>query len=317
MADDVKQMSPQEANLLARYRGAKPEAPAWFEAAVATPYEERFVDVGDIRIRYQDYGNTTKPGLLLAHGNGAHAHWYDFIAPALSDDYHVISMTFSGMGDSDWRDTYSFPAFAEEQLAVCEHAGLFEDGRKPVIAAHSFGGFITLHAARKHADKFTGVIIIDSGIRPPDDQWEGPPRRARGSRAYVTLEAALARFRLAPPQPCENHYIADYIARHSLKQVESESGQKGWIWKFDPGIFVNFEFSAMSSNLLADVSCHVALMRGQDSELVSDRIWDYMRSLRPEPMDMVSIPNAQHHVLLDQPLAFIEALQKQLNRWDY
>lgn len=317
MADDFKQMSPQEANLLARYRGAKPEAPAWFETAVATAYEERFVDVDGIRIRYQDYGNATKPGLLLAHGNGAHAHWYDFIAPALAEDYHVVSMTFSGMGDSDWRETYSFPSFAEEQLAVCEHAGLFDGGRKPVIAAHSFGGFITLHAARKHADKFTGVIIIDSGIRPPDDEWEGPPRRARGSRAYATLEAALARFRLAPPQPCENHYIADYIARHSLKQVENEAGQTGWIWKFDPGIFVNFEFSAMSSNLLADVSCHVALMRGQESELVTDRIWNYMRSLRDGPMDMISIPDAQHHVLLDQPLAFIEALQDQLKRWDY
>ena len=317
MADDFKQMNPQDANLLARYRGAKPDAPAWFEAAIATPYKERFVDVDGIRIRYQDYGNRSKPGLLLAHGNGAHAHWYDFIAPALKDDYHVVSMTFSGMGDSDWRERYSFPTFAEEQLAVCEHAGLFDGGRKPVIAAHSFGGFITLHATKQHADRFAGVIIIDSGIRPPDDQWEGPPRRARGSRAYATLEAALARFRLAPPQPCENHYIADYIARHSLKQVENEAGQTGWIWKFDPGIFVNFEFSAMSSNLLADVSCHVALMRGKDSELVTDRIWDYMRSLRTEPMDMISIPDAQHHVLLDQPQAFIQALQDQLNRWDY
>ena len=55
----------------------------------------------------------------------------------------------------------------------------------------------------------------------------------------------------------------------------------------------------------------------RSSELVTDRIWDYMRSLRSEPMDMVSIPNAQHHVLLDQPLAFIEALQTQLKRWDF
>ncbi len=317
MADDLSNVQAYEPNLLARYRGQKPEAPDWFKAAVATPYETRYIDVDGIKIHYQTYGDKTKPGLLLAHGNGAHAHWYDFIAPALAEDYHVVSMTFSGMGDSDWREMYSFPTFAEEQLAVCEHAGLFEGGRKPVIAAHSFGGFITLHATKKHADRFTGVIIVDSGIRPPDDQWEGPPRRARGSRAYATLEAALARFRLAPPQPCENHYIADYIARHSLKQVENEAGQAGWIWKFDPGIFMNFEFSAMSSNLLADVSCHVALMRGQDSELVTDRIWDYMRSLRSEPMDMISIPDAQHHVLLDQPQAFIQALQDQLKRWDY
>ena len=185
-----------------------------------------------------------------------------------------------------------------------------------MIVAHSFGGFITLHTAQKHSDRFAGVVIVDSGLRPPEDKWEGPPRRARGNRAYVSLEAALARFRLAPPQPCENHYIADYIARHSLKETTNESGQTGWVWKFDPQIFFNFEFSKMSTNMLADITCRVAMMRGRDSVLVTDRIWDYMRSLR-EGMDMVSIPDAQHHVMLDQPLAFIEAVKDQLNRWDY
>jgi pimeloyl-ACP methyl ester carboxylesterase len=316
MADDVQEMSPLEANLLARYRGQKPDSPAWFTAAVETPYEEAFVDVDGIRVRYQTWGDPSRPGLLLSHGNGAHAHWYDFIAPALAETYHVVAMTFSGMGDSDWRKTYSFDRFADEQIAVCEQAGLMDQGRRPVIIAHSFGGFITLHTAAQHADRLAGVVIVDSGLRPPDDEWEGPPRRARGSRAYASLEAALARFRLAPPQPCENHYIADYIARHSLKQVENDAGQSGWIWKFDPAIFSNFEFSKMSTNMLADISCRVAMMRGQDSVLVSDRIWDYMQGLR-SGMDMVSIPDAQHHVMLDQPLAFIAAIQAQLKHWDY
>lgn len=316
MADDVQEMSPEQANLLARYRGEKPEAPAWFTEAVNTPYEEHFIEAAGAKIRYQSWGDPAKPGLLLSHGNGAHAHWYDFIAPALTDKYYVVAMTFSGMGESAWRDMYGFASFAEEQLAVCEHAGLFERGRKPIIVAHSFGGFITLHTAQKHSERFAGIVIVDSGLRPPEDQWDGPPKRARGNRAYASLEAALARFRLAPPQPCENHYIADYIARHSLKQTENEAGQTGWIWKFDPQIFINFEFSKMSTNMLVDISCPVAMMRGRDSVLVSDRIWDYMRSLKDD-MDMVSIPDAQHHVMLDQPLLFIEAVKDQLNRWEY
>lgn len=316
MADDVNEMSLEEANLLARYHGAKPDAPKWFIEAVETPYDEHFVDVAGTRIRYQSWGDKAKPGLLLAHGNGAHAHWYDFIAPALAEDYYVIAMTFSGMGDSDWRETYSFATFADEEIAVCEDAGLFDNGRKPVIFAHSFGGFITLHAAAQHSEKFSGIVIVDSGLRPPGDEWEGPPRRARGSRAYVSLEAALARFRLAPPQPCENHYIADYIARHSLKQTQNEAGQTGWIWKFDPGIFMNFEFSKMSTNMLADITCRVSMMRGKDSVLVSERVWEYMRTLHTD-MDMVSIPNAQHHVMLDQPIAFIDAMRQQLDDWNY
>ena len=72
----------------------------------------------------------------------------------------------------------------------------------------------------------------------------------------------------------------------------------------------------MSTNMLTDVDCPVALMRGADSVLASDRIWAYMRTLRDD-MDMISIPDAQHHVMLDQPLAFIEGVKEQLTRWAY
>ena len=120
MADDFKEMSPEEANLLARYRGAKPDAPAWFNAAVETPYGEDFVDVDGVKVRYQSWGDPSLPGLMLSHGNGAHAHWFDFIAPALASQYRIIAPSFSGMGDSDWREKYSFERFADEQMAVCE-----------------------------------------------------------------------------------------------------------------------------------------------------------------------------------------------------
>ncbi|MEL6862241.1 MAG: alpha/beta hydrolase [Pseudomonadota bacterium] len=316
MADDIHSMDPQQANLLRRYAGAKPEAPDWFSEAVNTPYTEHFVTVKDAKIRYQTWGARGKPGLLLSHGNGAHAHWYDFIAPAFAEDYFVVAMTFSGMGDSDWRERYSFETFTAEQIAVCQDAGLFDGGAKPVIVAHSFGGFITLNTARLHADRLAGVVIVDSGLRKPDEEWQGPPRKVRGNRAYASLNAALARFRLAPPQPCENHYIVDYIARHSLKEIENQAGQKGWNWKFDPHLLLNFDFERISDKLLDRVEYRLGFMRGADSVLVTDETWAYMRTLHDD-MDMVSIPDAQHHVMLDQPLAFIDAVKAQLNAWKY
>ncbi|MEO0607099.1 MAG: alpha/beta fold hydrolase, partial [Pseudomonadota bacterium] len=164
MADQVPEMSPQVANLLVPYRGEKPPAPAWFTKAIETPYETHFVSMGEAQIRYQTWGDPSQPGLLLSHGNGAHAHWYDFIAPALAQRYFVVAMTFSGMGDSAWRSTYSFDGFSQEQIAVCVDAGLFDQGRKPVIIAHSFGGFITLNTAEKQADRLAGIIIVDSGM---------------------------------------------------------------------------------------------------------------------------------------------------------
>ncbi|HVY90556.1 MAG TPA: alpha/beta fold hydrolase, partial [Hyphomonadaceae bacterium] len=109
---------PAEQGPLAAYHGAQPPAPKWFEDAVAVKYETAYATSDGAKIHYQRWGDRSKPGLLLVHGNGAHAHWWDFIAPYLTQDYHVVAMTFSGMGDSDWRETYAMETFAREQLAV-------------------------------------------------------------------------------------------------------------------------------------------------------------------------------------------------------
>ena len=65
-----------------------------------------------------------------------------------------------------------------------------------------------------------------------------------GGRAkrYPDRETALTRFRLQPPQPCENQYILDYIARHSLMAADG-----GWTWKFDDDLIEYAERRASGS----------------------------------------------------------------------
>jgi pimeloyl-ACP methyl ester carboxylesterase len=308
---------PSEQGPLAVYDGAQPPAPKWFVDAVATPYETHFLDCEGARIHYQTWGDRTKPPLLLVHGNGAHAHWWDFIAPYLTHDYFVVAMTFSGMGDSDWRDSYSMDVFAREQLAVCEHAGLFAHEEKPIIVAHSFGGFVTILTGAEYGERFTGVVIVDTPVNPPDRQRRGPPA-VRGGKIYPTLEAALARFRLAPPQFCENHYIMDYIARWSLaKKPMADGNGEGWGWKFDPAIWQRFSVSRPPEELLKDARCRIALMKGDKSVIWEDDVGDYMCSLLNRQVPFIEIPEARHHVMLDQPLAFVAALRTLLQEWRY
>lgn len=311
---------PSEQGPLAPYHGAQPPAPKWFEDAVAAPYETAFAECEGASIHYQRWGDRSKPGLLLVHGNGAHAHWWDFVAPYLADDYHVVAMTFSGMGDSDWRETYKMDVFAQEQLAVCEHAGLFDHAEKPIIVAHSFGGFVTIVTGADYGDKFEGVVIVDSPVNPPDRPRTGPPP-VRGGKVYPTLEAALARFRLAPPQFCENHYIMDYIARWSLRKAPLTDGRgpngetEGWAWKFDPSIWRRFAVSRPAEELLKQTRCRIALFKGDKSVLWEDDVGDYMCSLLDRQVPFIEIPEARHHVMLDQPLAFVAALRTLLQEW--
>ena len=136
-------------------------------------------------------------------------------------------------------------------MAVCEDAGFFDGEEPPIIVGHSFGGFITILTGALYGERLAGTVIVDSPVNPPDRPGGPPNRQFRPHRIYPTLEAAMERFRLAPPQPCENRYIVDYIARHSLKQVANPEGGMGWTWKFDPAIWQRFNIGDMVREIKA------------------------------------------------------------------
>ena len=325
MADDSKTVDPRIAELAALpdqmrsplgvFAGAKPPSPAWFDAALADAPERRMIPVAGVDIELLTWGEVGKPGLLLLHGNGAHADWWSFTAPLLARDYRVAALSWSGMGGSGWRETYTGAVFAEEIFAAIEAAELEADGQKPLIIGHSFGGFPLMYCAAHHADRIRGAVLLDSSVQPPEKRWRGPPQRNAVQRVYPTLEEALARFRLAPPQGCENLYIADYIARTSLKPVPLEDGTgMGWSWKFDPMMWSRFQMEDLGG-LLSQMACPAALMWGERSGLMGPETLNYMLQSVPPHVKLVAIPDADHHVMIDQPLAFVAAVRGLLAAW--
>lgn len=287
------------------------QPPSWFLRAVDTPCESHTVEVEGCPIHYLRWGDPSKPGLLLVHGNGAHAYWWAFIAPFLAREYSVVAMDLSGMGDSGHRDVYSIDLFAREQIAVCEDAGFFDHSEPPIIVAHSFGGFVSILTGALYGERLAGMVIVDSPVNPPDRPGGPPAREIRPHRIYPTLDEAVSRFRLAPPQPCENHYVTDYIARTSLKKVPG-----GWTWKFDPKIWRRFDIGDTAGHLKR-TKCRIALMRGEYSVLMPEEISAYMFSLLGHAAPVIEIPQARHHVMLDQPLAFVAAIRALLADWEH
>lgn len=287
------------------------DAPGWFRRALKTPFEDREVEVDGTPIHYLKWGgdDEEKPGLVFVHGNGAHAHWWTFIAPFFLEEYRAVAIDLAGAGDSGYSETYTPEAFARQIATVTEDAGFGDD---TIIVGHSFGGYITLKTGLIYRDRLTGVVLVDSAVRPPDFQWERDPKRSpiKQKRIYPDFESAHARFRLMPPQDCKNSFILDYIGRHSLKQVDG-----GWTWKFDDTMFSKFEFGTEMHKDLARLKCRVGVIYGEDSYLFSQDIADFMFKVLDESVPFVGIPEAQHHLFLDQPLAFVSALRTLLAEW--
>jgi pimeloyl-ACP methyl ester carboxylesterase len=290
-------------------KGGGATIPDWFFEAVETEYSTHSVEVDECDVVYQRWGEPSsgKPGLLLIHGMNAHSHWWDFIAPSFMDDYCVAAMNLTGMGDSDYRYEYDSLTYADEILAVCDDAGL---GADVTVVAHSFGGAMAVKAASLHPERFAALILVDSGIRNPDDPPPDRPAMMMGGQAkvYPDRATALGRFRLQPPQPCENAYILEYIARHSLMPVDGG----GWSWKFDDDLPATLKGGEREADDYRALTLPVGLIYGEDSELFSRSTLDYMRELIPQDFPAVAVENAQHHVFLDQPLEFIAVLKEML-----
>ena len=300
--------------------------PAWLQQALSVPREEGFVNVDGCDIHYFRWGDPSKPAIVMLHGFIAHARCFAFIAPYLADDYHVVAYDFSGMGDSGSRGSYSEDVRTSELLGVTQQLGLFDGGAKPTIIAHSYGGHVGVAALHAHADKFAGIVICDLMILRPSviegnaEKFKPPGNlnANKPNRVYPDYETAKQRFVLSPVQQVEHEELFDFMAYHSLKQVDG-----GWSWKFHPSVFAGQENMeerwASVGKRVVETPGRKAIVYGKESRLFSDDSVVYVNELIDAndslAIPIIGIPHARHHLMLDQPIAFVSSLKMVLALW--
>jgi len=300
--------------------------PQWLIKAFGIPRTQGRANANGCEIQYYRWGNPNKPSIVLLHGFLAHSGCWAFIAPFLANDYDVISYDMSGMGDSAWRETYDDQVRSEELFSLCDQIGLFENGQKPTLVAHSYGGRVATYAAHAYKDRFAGLLICDlmmirpSILKANADKF-GPPSSNKGNkpnRIYPDYETARKRFILSPPQEAEVPELADFMAFHSLKEVEG-----GWQWKFDPRVFTPITTGpsnwAEISELVVSAPIRKAIVYGEESYLFTADSAIYTKELTEtlgiDSFPLIGIPQARHHVMLDQPVALTATLRSILGAW--
>lgn len=297
---------------LGQYGGERPPAPRWYQQAMAQPPERSRFTIDDRQIELLCWGEVGKPGLLFLHGMSAHADWWSFIAPSFAKDWRCAAISFSGMGGSDWCKEYSFERFAAEARAAIDFGQLAAGDGTVIVVGHSMGGSPAMMCSGADA-RVRGVILIDTPIHP---RWGSPPKRetaAPAHKIYADAADALSRFRLDPPQLSENHYLIDHIARHGLKQVE-QNGQPGWQWRFDPALWNLLDRTDVPT-YPSRVRAPVIYMHGERSKTIDPEVLEFLHDVLPEGTPFIPIPDADHHVLADRPLALIGALRAALAFW--
>jgi pimeloyl-ACP methyl ester carboxylesterase len=291
-------------------------APEWFGANLAVVPDEGHVTVDGVAVRWLRWGDAAKPPLALVHGGGAHAQWWSFLAPFLADDWCVVAPDLSGMGQSGWRQAYRTETWAEEVLAVVADAVPAARAR-PVLAGHSLGGSVVAVAAARHPERLAGVVLCDIGVRKVDEKSRSG-RHFVNRRTYPSREEAVRRFKLIPRQPCANDWAVAHIAATSVRPVGAGGADDptrpppgdeiGWAWKFDWRLFTR-TYDKPLRDYLGDITVPVACLHGAHSRIVTPEVAQRVVDCLGREVPTVWVPEAGHHLMLDQPLAFIAGLR--------
>tara|TARA_B100000214_G_scaffold375342_1_gene361262 strand:+ start:5216 stop:6106 length:891 start_codon:yes stop_codon:yes gene_type:complete len=283
------------------------DAPTWFKESISIKGTELSIDMKDGKITYSKWDSKTESDnlLIFIHGTGAHKKWWDPIAPQFLNNSNVIAVDLPGMGDSDFRETYSITDFGRCIFEIIEKEKNEMNIENIYIVGHSLGGQVAAYVASENKNLVTSLIMIDTFIRPPDydpSQHEGGPLRK--IKHYADKITILERFRLMPKQECNNTWFLRYIAEYSVKETS-----EGWRWKFDDLMFNSLErlFGYKFS-----FKCPALFIYGAESLLMSGNILSNIKTMYSDVMDFEKVNNAAHHVPLDKPLEIVDIIKKRL-----
>ncbi|MDO7843638.1 alpha/beta fold hydrolase [Sphingomonas immobilis] len=276
------------------------DAPVWFIEAINRPHVAHISQACDCSIQWLEWGSRDRPTLLLLHGILAHAGWWRAVAGLMCDDWHVVAPSWPGMGGSQWRERYSKDDYTATLIDFAIGSGLFEDGRRPVIAAHSFGAVVALGAVGLEA-RFGGLIMIDRAIEAEFNGDRIQPSAAR--RHFATVAEARARYRLFPEEPAPD-FIIDQVVADGL--CAADGG--GHYWRQDPMLLRDIGSTPDLSQAFSAALCPVAFVRGDASEAFDAAREVRNRAITPSGTPHLVITRAGHHVPLQNPPALAVAI---------
>ncbi|NVI89054.1 alpha/beta fold hydrolase [Actinomadura sp. BRA 177] len=271
------------------------------ESIELTPGRRGSVVVDGVAVAWERWPRPGAPCAVLVHGTTAHTAWWHHTVSRLADGYDVVAVDLSGHGDSGRRAGYDLDTWSREVLGVVDAVV----GGPAVLVGHSIGGLVTAGAAAARPDAVRAMVLVDCVVTEP--RKAGKPSAGRGGTVFRTVEEALGRFRLTPPQPVPDVRVLTYVAERSVRPVRG-----GWAWKADPAIFGALDTDRMTAPL-ADVRCPTAVVRGELSQLVPADAAAVLADLLGRPVAQYDVPNAYHHVMIDQGAPFGRLLRRALD----
>lgn len=252
----------------------------------------------DIRVASRTWGEGSKD-ICLVHGLLAHGYWWSWFARSNEWSGRMVALDLSGMGHSQWRDSYSLLEHAHEVAMQMD--------RPMWLIGHSYGGMVCYLVSVMYPEKVKGLVMIDS----PLQAWAEPDLQQSYSRSfpkpkiYADKNDMYKAFVLLPSQPFPSESLKQELFLESICEVPL-----GYRWLFDPVLMRYVSSYGGLGELRQPIKVPMCYVAGELSALSKKADEGALLHWVPHG-DFFVMPEAYHAVLLDQPLG----LRQLIMRW--
>ena len=246
--------------------------------------------------------------ILMLHGGAQTRHSWDRAARRLAQEgYRVVTMDARGHGDSDWSPDgeYTIMRMAEDLERI---VGSRYPGDKPVLVGASLGGLTAMYSLGTRKDVARALVLVDV---TPTLESAGVERIGdflrSGLQGFASLDEVADAIAAYQPHRRRTRNL------EGLKKNVRQKADGRWYWHWDPRFAANASTdniehgNSFFSELVQHIEIPTLLIRGADSDIVSDDTVEHLRELLPHAYTH-EVPDAGHMVAGDDNAVFLDQL---------
>jgi esterase len=267
--------------------------------ATEEQYSEHRVMVNGLRLHYADWGNPQLPLMLLTHGSVANAAFWNLVAPAFRDEYHVVAVTARGRGKSDYspEGKYDVEDYVQDFREFTVKFGM----DRITYVGQSLGGVIGMSYAARYPEQIERLILVDIG----GETTSSPNPIAERPEVFDSLaevEAWLRKFDRFTRLPDAAMQIVLQTGFHQLANEQWTSAMAQGLQQPRAGTPWN------GWDVLPAISCPTLLIHGTLSDVLSAEAAVRTRDAVPD-CRLVEMETG-HLAHLEDPVKFVRLVQE-------
>jgi len=263
------------------------------------PPEDKCLIANSLNLHYLDWGSPGATPMVLLHGLCSNAHYWDFFAQSMKQDYHILAPDQRGHGNSDRAESYGPKDYVLDLEAFITELGLNEI----VLIGHSLGGINSIIYAARHPDLVSRLVIIDIG---PEIATTGIERMQHDSTRepeVFSSEAEVIQY-MREIQP----RYSDAFIQHQVKYALRHDKDGRLRFKYDRALLTtDLRSPEWLWEYLGQIICPTLIMHGIESDILLGEV--AQRMVKTLAFGRVFDINAGHTIPGDNPEAFEAAVR--------